>query len=166
MSFDFLNSIGDVDTTNVFTPAPAGVYTLRIKEAQVKRNKADTANYINFQCKIEDPGNEAADGKTVFHILSIPVDPNSPDWAKLSPEKEEKQETVIKMFFQALEAITGDNWGDPTQRPRLNLKDLIGRTFRASVIVDEYEGKEQNKIKRIMPDDEESGVPSTPQRSL
>lgn len=174
--FSFLSSIGEVDTDTSFPVLPAGLYRSRIDgRPEVKRNKKNNGSYLNIQWK---PLDEPDFPGKLFQIISIPLQPGSPDWkAQLADESgkyhndekklKEAQDTVVKMFFAWFEDVTGDNYGDPSTRPPIDLGALAGRTAILTVIEEEWEGRPKNTVKSVSPDTDgvsAVGTTSTSQR--
>jgi hypothetical protein len=108
-------SLKDVKVDDEFAPIPAGKYTLRCNEAEVKDTKAGTGRYIKCQFKTEE-------NRVVWHLFNI-ENPN--------PKAVEIGLGQLKRFLK------GAGYHDPEELGSLN--DLIGLKAECTVKIDKSE---------------------------
>jgi hypothetical protein len=98
---------------------PDGVYTLEVIE--VTEEEGQKAPYLNWKCRVSDG---SAKGAPVWHITSL-----SPDalWN-------------LKGLLEAMEVEVPDGALD------LDLDEMAGNTFVATIANEEYQGKQRPKV--------------------
>ena len=121
-TLDFLFKPANVEASeNSFSPLVEGFYSASISDVEIKPNKAGNGSYINFTF---DVGN-----RKVFHIVNI------------SNPNEEAQDIGRQEFKRICELSGIEEIKD--------LKVLLKKEFDLYLTIDEYNGKENNKVKYI-----------------
>ena len=119
----------DLDFGDVggFEPMPDGNYLLRVADAPVKENKAKDGSMIVLELDVVEP--EEYVGRKVWLNVS------------LKPQARWKLQEV-------LEAITQKEWRDDNMT--LDPIDLLGELVMGEVFSEEYNGRINNKVNRLM----------------
>jgi len=120
--------LGDVPDQE---PVPAGEYTLRVANAELRNSEKTGGQYLYVLCEIEGEPNAFP----VSHVLMFP---------SVQDDEVTKNNRLrrIKKFIAAIGL-------DPTQP--FEVEDLIGQTFNAILDVEESDDYgTKNRIKRLL----------------
>lgn len=120
--------ITDMDDIQEDKPVPEGEYNLVISDAKEKNAEDGTLKGILVICEIQ--GVEGA--SNVLHNISLPI--LGDDDTKVSNKLK-----FIKRFIQLFKI--------PVKGNQLNIQDFLGKTAKAMLVQDEYNGNISNKIK-------------------
>lgn len=131
-----------------FEPLPDGIYDVRIDKAAPGTSQAGNAKLDITLVVIASPNGKGV-GRLVFDTWMMP-----------NKDKQEPQkfEDTRRMLVERLEAVTQEDWR--VAGKRLVPQDLVGRTARAYLTSESYQGKgengepvakQKNKVKRYAP---------------
>lgn len=133
--------IGGIDSSVPLLPE--GDYQVQVVESTVEPNKDKTG--LNWNMKLGLAGAATAiDGR--------PVNPNFPFFMVLALQAREDSkdpEAFKRSLCDAVDAIFGT---DKTNRPDITLPTIqsaVGKLVMAQVILDEYQGVKNNKVRRL-----------------
>lgn len=135
-----------VDPNEVKAPVPVPGnqwYKLKVKEIKAQKGKKD-ANTVNLNVKTEvvESGNSEYNGKVIFILLAQKFARAWPDFAHgcgfpLQPDGQLPGDWIF-------------DTAEPDNVEKAQYKGpLLGRILEAEVIVDNYNGNENNKVKQI-----------------
>ena len=129
------------DTTDNFTPIPAGLYKITMEESELKDTSAKTGKYLNCKFSVLEGQYK---GRKLFHMINL-VNPN-----------QQCVEIGMKSLAQIGKAVKIPKPADSTQ---LHGLPLMGRV---AVVKDEYTGPDapKNEIKHFSGIGEASQRPS------
>lgn len=112
------------DVKDGFEAIPAGEYPVKVVECEKKMNKAQTGEYLNFAYEVCDGGDQ--EGARVYDICS------------LTPKALWKLKATLKALgFDVTGVVDFD------------VADTIGLECIAVVTVEQYEGRNVNRVKEI-----------------
>lgn len=120
--------ITDMDDIQEDKPVPEGEYNLVISDAKEKQAEDGTLKGILVICEIQ--GMEGA--SNVLHNISLPLPGDE-------PTKVENKLKFIKRFIQLFKI--------PVKGNQLNIQEFLGKTAKAMLTQEEYNGNISNKIK-------------------
>lgn len=122
---------------------PEADYDFQIVESIPKINKRQDGYNWNLKLSLLSPatsteGKPINPGFPIFHTVALQAAPDAKD-----------AEGFKRGLGEAIDAIFGST---KENRPRFN-KELweaaVGKSVRAHIVVDNYEGKDNNKVKRL-----------------
>lgn len=122
---------------------PEANYIMQIVESTIDPNKDQNGYNWNLKLATTSPttavdGREVQPNFPVFTVMALQAKADSKD-----------PEAFKRNLGDAVDAIFGT---DKTNRPAFNMalvQEAIGKQVQAHVIVDEYQGRQNNKIKRM-----------------
>ncbi len=120
--------INDIEDIKEDQPVPEGEYTLVISDAKEKQNESGEIKGILVICEIQGMDNAA----NVLHNISLPLPGDDPD-------KVTNKLKFIKRFIQLFKI--------PVKGNQLNIQEFLGKTAKAMLTQEEYQGTISNKIK-------------------
>lgn len=138
-----------LDLTNVETTLPIlpdGDYRFQIAESAIVPNKDATGYNWKLKLGLADPAT-AVDGR--------PVAPNFPVFHTMALQAREDsndKEAFKRSIGEAIDAIYGT---DKSNRPNFNaqlVQDVVGKTVKATIAIDTYQGNQNNKVRRLKKD--------------
>lgn len=127
MPFIEVKGLGDEYEDEV---VPEGNYDLRITDATDGRNKADTSDQIRVILQVEN--SEVANPGSIFHYLTFPNEGDDDD------QRRGKMRNITR--FLKIFSI-------PFEKNGVNSEDMNGATGNCLVVMDEYEGTPNNKLR-------------------
>jgi hypothetical protein len=127
MPFIEVKGLGDEYEDEV---VPEGNYDLRITDATDGRNKADTSDQIRVILSVEN--SEVSNPGAVFHYLTFP---NEGDDDEQRRGKMRNITRFLKIFSV------------PFEKNGVNSEDIVGATGNCLVVMDEFEGIPNNKLR-------------------
>lgn len=122
---------------------PEADYPVQIKESTVDPNKDKTGLNWNIKFATTEP-TKSVDGRDVkpgFPIFSV--------YALQAREDSKDAEAFKRQLGQAVDAIFGTSKDNRPDFNRELVNSAVGRPVIAHVFIDEYQGNQNNKIKRL-----------------
>lgn len=124
----------DTQPSGEFGYAPAGTYTLRVKEVTQQQKEGSPFPYLKWTFEFADPNVEAANNESGKPPKKVG---NVFENTTLKPEAQFR----LRDLCDAL----GVKWGD------FDTDEVIGMECQARVKVDEYNGEFSNKVGKFIP---------------
>lgn len=119
-----------------FTPVPDGDYAVKITECEVKTTgKGETM--FRYKAQITEGPHR---NRTLFGNLVVPG---------VAAEKFEQRAGFFVRDCRALGFP--DSYLATEPEPMAMAKDMVGKTFTAAVVIEDYKGQPKNNLKRIKP---------------